>query len=201
MNKINPFESAMKQLEKAASVLVNSKELTESSKKELRQKLEVLKQPQRQVNVSIPVKMDDGTQKIFEGYRIQFNNARGPYKGGIRYHPNVSLDEVKALSFWMTIKCSVADLPLGGSKGGIIVDPKTLSVGELERLSRGYARLIADIIGPDKDVPAPDVNTTGQIMGWMVEEFIKLRTQNSMTKKIQISYERRLQGNALKMGE
>ena len=183
MNKINPFESAMKQLEKAASVLVNSKELTESSKKELRQKLEVLKQPQRQVNVSIPVKMDDGTQKIFEGYRIQFNNARGPYKGGIRYHPNVSLDEVKALSFWMTIKCSVADLPLGGSKGGIIVDPKTLSVGELERLSRGYARLIADIIGPDKDVPAPDVNTTGQIMGWMVEEFIKLRTQNSMTKK------------------
>ena len=173
MNKINPFESAMKQLEKAASVLVNSKELTESSKKELRQKLEVLKQPQRQVNVSIPVKMDDGTQKIFEGYRIQFNNARGPYKGGIRYHPNVSLDEVKALSFWMTIKCSVADLPLGGSKGGIIVDPKTLSVGELERLSRGYARLIADIIGPDKDVPAPDVNTTGQIMGWMVDEFVK----------------------------
>jgi len=172
MHTINPFESAMEQLEKAAEILMKEPHFAEASWGT--QKIEILRQPQRQVNVSIPVKMDDGTQKIFEGYRIQFNNARGPYKGGIRYHPNVSLDEVKALSFWMTIKCSVADLPLGGSKGGIIVDPKTLSQTELERLSRGYARLITDIIGPDKDVPAPDVNTNGQIMGWMTDEYVRM---------------------------
>lgn len=119
---------------------------------------------------------------MFQGYRVQFNNARGPYKGGIRFHPNVSMDEVKALAFWMTMKCAVADLPLGGSKGGVIVDPKTLTIGELERLSRGYARAIADCIGPDKDVPAPDVNTTGQIMGWMVDEYIKVKDQKSKVK-------------------
>lgn len=182
MHTINPFESAMTQLKKAEQLTVNNSQLTEKQKKEISQKIEQLKQPQRQVNVSIPVKMDDGTQKIFNGYRIQFNNARGPYKGGIRFHPNVSLDEVKALSFWMAIKCAVADLPLGGSKGGIVVDPKTLSAGELERLSRGYARLIADVIGPDKDVPAPDVNTNGVIMGWMLDEFIKCRVKSYKVK-------------------
>lgn len=165
--KINPFENAMKQLEKAAHFL-----RTQNS--ELNDQLEILKQPQRILNVTIPVTMDDGNVHIFQGYRVQFNNARGPYKGGIRFHPNVSMDEVKALAFWMTMKCAVADLPLGGSKGGVIVDPKTLSEGELERLSRGYARAIADCIGPDKDVPAPDVNTTGAIMGWMVDEYIKV---------------------------
>lgn len=151
----------MKQLSKAAKYLPASP------------KLEIFKQPQRILNVTIPVAMDDGSVHIFQGYRVQFNNARGPYKGGIRFHPNVSMDEVKALGFWMTMKCAVADLPLGGSKGGVVVDPKTLSIGELERLSRGYARAIADCIGPDKDVPAPDVNTTGQIMGWMTDEVIK----------------------------
>ena len=161
---INPFESAMSQLARAAAKF---------SKKDAAKLLTLLSQPQRIVNVTIPVTMDNGHLKIFQGYRVQFNNARGPFKGGIRYHPQVSLDEVKALSFWMAVKCAVADLPLGGGKGGIIVDPKTLSAGELERLSRGYARAIADVIGPDRDVPAPDVNTNGVIMGWMLDEFMK----------------------------
>jgi glutamate dehydrogenase/leucine dehydrogenase len=169
---INPFESAMAQLKKAAALF---------PKKESTFLLTLLSQPQRILNVAIPVTMDDGSIKIFQGYRSQFNNARGPYKGGIRYHPQVSLDEVKALSFWMTVKCAVADLPLGGSKGGIIVDPKTLSAGELERLSRAYVRAIADTIGPDKDVPAPDMNTNGIIMGWMTDELIKVK--HAQTKK------------------
>jgi len=173
---INPFESAMKQLEKAAAVLelgIKNKEVRTT----LRQKLEILRHPQRILNVSIPVVMDNGSIRIFHGYRVQHNNARGPYKGGIRYHHNVSMDEVKALAFWMAMKCAVADLPLGGGKGGIIVDPKTLSEKELERLSRGYVIAIEDCIGPDKDVPAPDVNTTGQIMGWMVDEYIGMKNK------------------------
>jgi glutamate dehydrogenase len=161
MNNTNPFENAMTQLEKAASFLHEPR------------KLEILKQPQRILNVTIPVQMDDGSLRIFQGYRVQHNNARGPYKGGIRFHSQVSMDEVKALAFWMAMKCAVADLPLGGAKGGVIVNPRELSEGELERLSRGYARAIADCIGPDKDVPAPDVNTTGQIMGWMLDEHMK----------------------------
>lgn len=172
MKTINPFESAMEQLQKARSVLRTSGQAI----KKLDQKLEILKQPQRILNVTLPVAMDNGKLKIFHGFRVQYNDARGPFKGGIRYHPQVSLDEVKALSFWMAMKCAVADLPLGGGKGGIIVDPKTLSAGELERLSRTYAAAIADCIGPDKDVPAPDVNTNGIIMGWMVDEYIKVRT-------------------------
>jgi glutamate dehydrogenase/leucine dehydrogenase len=169
----NPFENAMAQLEKAAGFLKET-----GDKRQVTSKIEILKQPQRILNVAIPVVMDDGNVRIFQGYRVQHNNARGPYKGGIRYHHNVSMDEVKALAFWMAMKCAVADLSLGGGKGGIIVDPKTLSVGELERLSRGYVRAIADCIGPDKDVPAPDVNTTGQIMGWMVDEYLKYETRN-----------------------
>ena len=175
MSDINPFENAMKQLSIAAQ-FVGKKDVT------IQDKLELLKSPQRILNVTIPVKMDTGRMKLFQGYRVQFNNARGPYKGGIRFHPQVSLDEVKALSFWMAMKCAVADLALGGGKGGVIVDPKTLSSKELERLSRGYARAIADNIGPTKDVPAPDVNTTGQIMGWMVDEYIKLQPKK-LTKK------------------
>ena len=180
----SPFDNAMAQLAKAAMFIVHGSSLID--KKELEQKIEILKQPQRILNVTIPVKMDDGKISIFQGYRVQHNNARGPYKGGIRYHHNVSMDEVKALAFWMAMKCAVADLPLGGAKGGVIVDPKTLSEGELERLSRGYARAIADCIGPDKDVPAPDVNTTGQIMGWMVDEYINAKCQMlnaKLTKK------------------
>jgi len=175
MSLINPFENAMKQLEKAAVFVGNNDVVVQD-------KLEILKSPQRILNVTIPVKMDNGRTKLFQGYRVQFNNAMGPYKGGIRFHPQVSLDEVKALSFWMAMKCAVADLPLGGGKGGVIVDPKTLTPKELERLSRGYARSIADNIGPTKDVPAPDVNTTGQIMGWMVDEYIKLQPKK-LTKK------------------
>ncbi len=173
--KENPFEHAMEQLQKASSFLHVTRDKRQETS--IKDKLEILKQPQRILNVTIPVKMDDGSLKIFQGYRVQYNNARGPYKGGIRFHPNVSLQEVMALSFWMAMKCAVADLPLGGGKGGIIVDPKKLSEGELEQLSRGYARAIADCIGPDKDVPAPDVNTNGMIMGWMVEEYVNAKCQ------------------------
>src|SRR3989339_626352 len=170
------FDNAMSQLDKAAKVMNLDKNIHE-----------ILKSPDRVLIVSVPVKMDNGEVKVFTGYRSQYNNARGPYKGGIRYHPNVSLDEVKALSFWMAMKCAVADLPLGGGKGGIIVDPKQLSEGELERLSRGYARAIADAIGPDKDVPAPDVNTNGMIMGWMVDELIKVRGITDTKEKAKLS--------------
>lgn len=183
MNTINPFETAMSQLENAIRVLVNSKKLTVHSKKELLQKLETLKYPKRIINVTIPVVMDDGTQKIFQGYRVQHNNARGPYKGGIRYHPNVSMDEVKALAFWMAMKCAVANLPLGGGKGGIIVDPKILSENELERLTRGFGRAIADVIGSRKDVPAPDVNTNGKIMKWLLEEYLHTVSKKDQKKE------------------
>ena len=166
MQQTNPFENAMEQLHKAATFITDNKS---------KEKVRILEEPQRILNVTIPVVMDDGKLKIFQGYRVQHNNARGPYKGGIRYHHNVSMDEVKALAFWMAMKCAVADLPLGGGKGGIIVNPKDLSEGELERLSCGYARAIADCIGPDKDVPAPDVNTNGVIMGWMVDELTRIR--------------------------
>lgn len=202
MNTINPFVSAMKQLDTAHAVLKKSKKPL----KDLDQKVAVLRQPKRQINVTIPVRLDNGEQKIFQGFRIQFNDARGPYKGGIRYHHNVSLDEVKALSFWMAMKCAVADLPLGGGKGGIIVDPKTLSADELERLSRGYGKAIADIIGPDKDVPAPDVNTNGAIMGWMVDEFIKVQRKKAksfgttLTKKDEGKLRSTFTGKAIKDG-
>lgn len=138
------------------------------------QTYEILKNPQRILEVQIPVKMDDGSIKVFTGFRAQHNTALGPSKGGIRFHPMVSRDEVSALSIWMTFKCAVTGLPYGGGKGGIIVDPKTLSAGELERLSRGYVDAIYPILGEKKDVPAPDVNTNGQIMAWMIDEYIKL---------------------------
>jgi len=159
----NPFENAMEQLNKAAKIINLDKDIHE-----------VLRQPERILTVAIPVKMDSGEIKIFTGYRSQFNNALGPYKGGIRYHWNVTLDEVKALSFWMMVKCATVNIPMGGGKGGIIVNPKELSEGELERLSRGYIQKIWRDIGSDKDVPAPDVYTTPQIMGWMRDEYEKL---------------------------
>lgn len=130
-----------------------------------------LLQPLRFVEVALPVKMDDGTVKVFTGYRSQWNDARGPFKGGIRFHPGVTVEEVKALSAWMTWKTAVVDIPLGGGKGGVIVDPKTLSARELESLSRAYARAIAPFIGPTTDVPAPDVSTDPRIMGWMLDEY------------------------------
>lgn len=162
----NPFANAMSQLDKAAKIMNLDKGVHE-----------VLKQPDRVLTVSIPVKMDNGEVKVFTGFRSQFNDAMGPYKGGIRYHGNVSLDEVKALSFWMMVKCATVNIPMGGGKGGVIVDSKELSAGELERLSRGYIQKIWREIGSDKDVPAPDMYTNGTIMGWMRDEFEKLLGQ------------------------
>lgn len=159
----NPFQNAMLQLDRATKVKQFSKEF-----------LSRLQQPNREIRISIPIKMDDGSLSIFEGYRVQYNNARGPYKGGIRYHQDTDINEVKALAFWMALKCAVANIPMGGGKGGITVDPKKLSKTELERLSRGWIKLMAPVIGPQVDVPAPDVNTTPEIMSWMVDEYEKI---------------------------
>ena len=159
----NPFENAMKQLDKAAKIIDLDSDIHS-----------VLQSPDRFVEVSIPVRMDDGSIKVFRGFRSQYNNALGVYKGGIRYHPDVTKDEVKALSFWMAVKTATVNIPMGGGKGGVIVHPKDLSVGELERLSRGYMKKMWPILGSDKDVPAPDVYTTPQIMAWMREEYEKI---------------------------
>ncbi|MEH7120486.1 Glu/Leu/Phe/Val dehydrogenase [Neobacillus vireti] len=140
---------------------------------------ELLKEPLRTITVRIPVRMDDGTIKIFTGYRSQHNDAVGPTKGGVRFHPEVNEDEVKALSIWMSLKCGIANLPYGGGKGGIICDPRNMSFRELERLSRGYVRAISQIVGPTKDIPAPDVYTNSQIMAWMMDEYSRLREFDS----------------------
>jgi glutamate dehydrogenase (NADP+) len=137
--------------------------------------LEYLRHPKSSLTVSIPVRMDDGSLKVFQGHRVRYDDTRGPTKGGVRYHPNVSLDEVQSLAFWMTFKCAVVDLPYGGGKGGITVDPKHLSKMELERLSRGYIDAIADFIGPDVDILAPDVYTNAMIMGWMMDQYTVIR--------------------------
>jgi glutamate dehydrogenase (NADP+) len=133
--------------------------------------LERLKLPQAVLKVSIPVRMDDGTLRNFPGYRVRYDSSRGPAKGGIRFHPSVNVDEVQSLAFWMTCKCAVLDLPFGGGKGGITVDPKELSKLELERLSRGYINAIADFIGPEVDIPAPDMYTNQMVMGWMMDQY------------------------------
>ena len=155
---LNPFEIAQAQFDTAADYLMLDDGLRT-----------ILKTPKRQLIVSIPVRMDDGHIKVFEGYRVQHNLSRGPAKGGIRYHPGVTLDEVKALASWMTWKCATVNIPYGGGKGGVRVDPKQLSLGELERLTRRYATEIAPIIGPDRDIPAPDVYTTPQTMAWFMD--------------------------------
>lgn len=136
---------------------------------------EILKNPQRETKVYLPVEMDDGTVKVFEGYRVQHSNIRGPFKGGIRYHQNCDLNEVKALATWMTLKCAVADIPYGGAKGGVKVDPHTLSLRELRRLTRRYTFAIAPIIGADTDIPAPDVNTSPQTMAWVLDTYSQLK--------------------------
>jgi glutamate dehydrogenase len=156
----DPFSNAQEQLSQAVERLGLSDGLHA-----------VLAEPQRVLTVSIPVLMDDGSTRVYVGYRSQHNDARGVFKGGIRFHQDVSLSEVKALSMWMSWKCATVGIPFGGGKGGVIVDPKMLSFGELERLSRGYIRAIARDIGPLIDVPAPDVNTTPQIMAWMRDEY------------------------------
>lgn len=135
---------------------------------------ERLRAPERVVCVRFPVRMDDGMIRFFDGYRVQHSNARGPYKGGIRFHPDVTLDEVKALAFWMTIKTAVVGIPFGGGKGGVVVDPKPLTSGERERLMRAYARAIADVVGPERDVPAPDVGTTAEDMRVFADEYAKV---------------------------
>jgi glutamate dehydrogenase (NAD(P)+) len=162
--QLNPFEIAKQQFNRAADYL----ELEPSMRR-------VLEHAKRQLIVSIPVKMDGGEVQVFEGYRVQHNIARGPAKGGIRYHPNVTLDEVKALASWMTWKCATVGIPYGGGKGGVICDPKTLSRGELERLTRRYAFEIAPIIGPDRDIPAPDVYTDEQTMAWIMDTISMVR--------------------------
>ncbi len=140
---------------------------------------DLLKEPLRMLTVRIPVKMDDGTTKVFTGYRAQHSDAVGPTKGGVRFHPMVSEEEVKALSMWMTLKCGIVDLPYGGGKGGVICDPRQMSMGELERLSRGYVRAISQVVGPTKDIPAPDVFTNAQIMAWMMDEYSRIDEFNS----------------------
>lgn len=158
----DPFQNALTQLARAHAVAPVKPET-----------LERMRHPEREIHVAIPVMMDDDSTKIFEGYRVQHSSARGPYKGGIRFHPQTDINEVKALSLWMTLKCAVANIPMGGGKGGVTVDPKTLSDNELERLSRGWARALARNIGPRVDVPAPDMNTNSRIMGWMLDEYQK----------------------------
>lgn len=140
---------------------------------------ELLKEPLRVLTVRIPVRMDDGSVKVFTAYRAQHNDSVGPTKGGVRFHPNVTETEVKALSIWMSLKAGIVDLPYGGGKGGVVCDPRNMSFRELERLSRGYVRAISQIVGPTKDIPAPDVYTNSQIMAWMMDEYSRIREFDS----------------------
>ena len=159
----NAFAGAQKQLDRAIAAAPISENLHAR-----------LLKPEREVTVSIPVLMDDGALKIFEGYRVQYSSLRGPYKGGVRFHSQTDINEVRALAFWMTLKCAVAGIPMGGGKGGITVNPRELSSAEVERLARGWVRAFYALLGPDQDIPAPDVNTTPEIMCWMSEEYTKL---------------------------
>lgn len=160
MSDLNPFEIAQQQLDEAAAILGLSPAMHA-----------FLRVPMRELHFSIPVQMDDGSYQTFQGFRVQYNDARGPAKGGLRFHPDETIDTVRALSAWMTWKTAVVDIPLGGGKGGVVCEPGALSKGELERLSRGYMRRVAYFVGPDQDVPAPDVYTTPQIMTWMLDEY------------------------------
>src|SRR5262249_16439293 len=155
---LNPFRIAMRQFDTAAEKCGLDPGLRE-----------VLRRPRLALSVSLPVKMDDGSTRVFDGFRVQHSSARGPCKGGIRYHPDVTFDEVKALASWMTWKCAIVNIPFGGAKGGIVCDTHKMSKGELERLTRRYAYEISPIIGPDKDIPAPDVYTDSQIMAWIMD--------------------------------
>jgi len=163
MSKSSLYEESLSRLDKAAKFADIDPEAVEK-----------LKHAKSCLQVSIPVRMDDGSLQTFTGIRVHHDNTRGPTKGGIRFHPDVSLDEVKTLAFWMTLKCAVVGIPFGGGKGGVIVDPKKLSRMELERLSRGYIEAMQDFIGPEVDIPAPDVYTNAMIMGWMMDEYCKI---------------------------
>jgi glutamate dehydrogenase (NAD(P)+) len=162
-NNYNPYDNMLQVLELAAQKLG----LT-------RNEYETIKYTERELKVSIPIRMDNGDVRVFEGYRVQHSSSRGPCKGGIRYHEEVDIDEVKALAAWMTFKCAVVNLPFGGAKGAVKVDPATLSRGELERLTRRYTTAILPFIGPEKDIPAPDVNTNAEIMGWIMDTYSML---------------------------
>ncbi len=164
---LNPFQIAQAQLDEAAALLA----LDPATHA-------LLREPRRELHVTIPVRMDDGTVKVFKGFRVQYNDSRGPTKGGLRFHPDETVDTVRALAAWMTWKTAVVDIPLGGGKGGVICNPKEMSMGELERLSRGYIRAINKILGEETDVPAPDVYTTPQIMAWMMDEYSVIRGYN-----------------------
>ncbi|MFV1859266.1 MAG: Glu/Leu/Phe/Val dehydrogenase [Anaerolineales bacterium] len=163
----NPFEVAQQQLDEAAELLELDTAIHE-----------LLRWPLRELHVTLPVRMDDGSTKIYHGFRVQYNDARGPTKGGIRFHPDETIDTVRALAAWMTWKTAVVDIPLGGGKGGVICNPKEMSDGELERLSRAYIRQVGRILGLEKDVPAPDVYTTPQIMAWMADEYAFMKGYN-----------------------
>jgi glutamate dehydrogenase (NAD(P)+) len=159
-NVINPWQMVLAQIDKAAKYLTGDPGM-----------IEKLRYPERSLLVAVPVRMDDGRIKVFKGYRVQHSTVRGPAKGGVRYHPSVSLDEVTALAAWMTWKCAVMNIPFGGAKGGVECDPAELSLGELERLTRRYTAEIMNFIGPDRDIPAPDVNTNPQVMAWMMDTY------------------------------
>ena len=161
--KYNPYENVLKIMDEAVQMGNLSTDM-----------YEMIRNPQRELKVYLPIRMDDGTIKVFEGYRVQHSNIRGPFKGGIRFHQNTDLDEVKALATWMSLKCAVVNIPYGGAKGGITVDPSKLSKGELMRLTRRYTFAIESIIGPDKDIPAPDVNTNAQTMAWVLDTYSML---------------------------
>ncbi len=161
------FENTLKQIRKASELMQLPANVEE-----------VLSHPERIIEVSLPVVMDNGHLRVFQAFRVQHNSIRGPYKGGIRYHPQVDMDEVKALSTWMTMKCAVVGIPLGGAKGGIVMDPKSLSPRELEAVTREYARAMTPFIGPEIDVPAPDVYTNSQIMAWIADEYSKIKGHN-----------------------
>ena len=163
-NQTNPWQNALNQFDKAANAI----KLEDGYR-------QVLSQPKRILEVELPIRMDDGSVRVFTGWRVQHNDARGPFKGGIRYHPKTDLDEVKALAMWMTWKTAIVDIPYGGAKGGVRVDPKALSKGELERLTRRYAYAISPVIGAETDIPAPDVYTDPQVMAWIMDTFSMLR--------------------------
>lgn len=164
MKNYNPYDNFLSVLDKAAKA-IGMKENDYA----------LIKYPERELKVAIPVKMDDGSVKVFEGYRVQHCTTRGPSKGGIRYHQDVNIDEVKALAAWMSFKCAVVNIPYGGAKGGIKVDPATLSLNELERLTRRYTAMILPIIGPEKDIPAPDVGTNPQVMDWIMDTYSMMK--------------------------
>lgn len=168
-NHYNAFENMLNVLGKAAELMgLDEKDY------------ERFRHADRELEVSAPVRMDDGTFKVFTGFRVQHSNIRGPYKGGIRYHPDMDIDEVRALAAWMSIKCAIANIPYGGAKGGVRVDPATVSKGELERITRRYTLAIAPIIGPEVDIPAPDMNTNGEIMAWMMDTYCMLKGRNEI---------------------